>query len=44
MRKMKRSGGRKHAAVSEITITELQRDGEAALVRSALLAGAASES
>lgn len=44
MRKMMRSGGRKHVAVSEITIIELQRDREAALVKSALLAGTASES
>lgn len=44
MRKMMRRGGRKYAAVSEITIIELQRDREAAPVKSALLAGTTSDS
>lgn len=39
MRKKMRSGGRKYPAMSEITIVELQRDREAALVKSAMLAG-----
>lgn len=44
MRKMTRSGVRKYAAMSEINIIELQRHREAALVKSALLAGTTSDS
>lgn len=44
MRKMMRSGGRQYAAISEITIIKLKRDQEAALVKSALLAGTTSDS
>ena len=41
---MMRSRGRKYAAMSEITIIELQRDREAALVKSAFLARITSDS
>lgn len=41
---MMRSGGRECAEMSEIAITELQRDTETAPVKSASLAGTASDS
>lgn len=44
MRRMMRSGGRQCAEMSEIAIIELQRDREAAPLKSAWLAGTASDS
>lgn len=44
MRRMMRSGGRQCAEMSEIAITKLQRDRETAPIKSALLAGTASDS